>query len=134
MPVDLFIEIMHTDYLPLVLNKIYNDPTNIDFSKTKSKKYEELESLMINKCTYFFNLFGSLIKENNEDLDIKLAEDILTPLLEEFKSMKRIESNDDTEDLRLASLINLISVVFNNCPEAKQVLGTKELFNFVLNE
>ena len=133
MPGDLFIEIMHTDYLPLVLNKIYNDPTNIDFSKTKSKKYEEIEKLKIDKCTYFFNLFGNLIKENG-DLELRIAEEILQPLLEEFKSMKRLEPNEDTEDLRLASLINLISIVFNNCPEAKQTLGNKELFNFVLKE
>jgi hypothetical protein len=112
MPGDLFIDIMHNDYLPLVLEKIYNDPNNIDFSKAKSQKYEEIERLKINKCTYFFDLFGNLIRENGE-LAAETATKILEPLLQEFRSMKRIELNDESEDQRLASLINLISVVFN---------------------
>jgi len=134
MPGEVFIEIMHADFLPIVLTKIYNDPSNIDFSKTKnkSKKYEEIKNLKIIKCTHFFNLFGSLIKVNG-DLEVALAEDILTSLLEEFKSMKRIELNEETEDKRLASLINLISIVFNNCPDAKSKLVNEELFDFVLN-
>lgn len=133
MPGDVFIGMMQSDFLPLVLTKIYNDSSNIDFSKSKKKseKYDEIENLKITKCTHFFNLFGNLIKANG-DFEVNLAEDILNSLIEEFKSMKRIELNEETEDKRLAALINLISIVFNNCPDVKTQLVDKELFNFVL--
>jgi len=133
MPGEVFIKILHEDFLPIVLTQIYNDPSNIDFTKikNKSKKYKEIERLKIIKCTYFFYLLGNLIKENGE-LDNTIAENILNSLLEELKSMTRIEVNEENEDKRLSSLINLISIVFNNCPEAKLNLVDKQLFNFVM--
>lgn len=114
---------------------IYNDQTDISRpkSKHKSKKYEEVLDLKILKSTSFFNLFGSLIKVNG-DLDVTVAEDILNSLLGELKSLKRIEVNEETEDKRLASLINLISIVFNNSPEVKERMVDQDLFNFVLKK
>lgn len=135
MPGDVFINILHKEFLPIVLEKIYNDSPGLQQpkNKAKSKKYEEAIELKILKSTSFFNLFGSLIKVNG-DLPIEIAEDILNSLLGELKSLKRIELNEETEDKRLASLINLISIVFNNCPEAKQSLVDQDLFKFVLKK
>ena len=132
MPSDYFINIMHKDYLPIVLLKIYNDPV-LDFKKQKSKKLEEIERLKIIKCNYFFDLFSDLIRINN-NFNLEMAGEILKQLLVELKSMKRIEPNDETQDSRLTHLINLISVVFKKCPEIKETFLDKELFNFVLKD
>lgn len=67
-------------------------------------------------------------------LDEEVATRILVPLLDELKSKRRIEPNEETEDPRLAHLINLISVVFKRCPESKNQLVDKELFDFVLKD
>lgn len=72
--------------------------------------------------------------QNNGDLDPKVAGEILDSLLAEFKSVKRLEINDETEDTRLASMIHLISVVFKMCPEVKNTHADKELFDFVLKD
>ena len=133
MPGEYFINIMHQDFLPIVLEKIYNDHAINYNSKAKSKRFEEIEKLKVDKCNYFFDLFGELIREIN-NLDPQIAGEILTPLLNEFKSVKRLEINDDTEDTRLAHLINLISIVFKQCPQVKTTHADRELFNFVLND
>lgn len=132
MPSDYFINVMNADYLPIVLDKIYNDPI-LDFNKNKSKKIEEVERLKIIKCNYYFDLLGNLISVNS-DFNSQIAGEILTPLLNELRSMKRIELNDESEDSRLAHLINLISAVVKKCPEVKETHIDKETFNFVLKD
>lgn len=47
-PGEVFISILHVDYLPIVLDKIYTD-SNMSIVKSKSKKIEEIERLKINK-------------------------------------------------------------------------------------
>ena len=61
MPGELFIGILHEDYLPIVLEKIYTD-ANYSVVKSRSKKIEEIERLKINKWTYYFELFANLIQ------------------------------------------------------------------------
>ena len=135
MPGEVFINILHKEFLPIVLDMIYNDPADLNQpkNKKKSKKYEEVIELKILKSTSYFNLLGSLIKVDG-DLPVETAEDILTSLLNELRSLKRIEFNEESDDKRLASLINLIGVVFNNCPDAKQNMVDHDLFNFVLKD
>ena len=130
MPGDFFIDVMHKDYLPIVLTKIYNDANS---SKYKSKKLEEVENLKIMKCNYFFNLFGRLLEQNGS-LSHDVAGQILEPLLQEFKSMQRIEVTHEIEDSRLAHMINLISIVFKMSPEIKDTYADKEMFDFVLKD
>jgi hypothetical protein len=78
-------------------------------------------------------LFGNLINEVDQ-IDAKTAGEILTPLLQEFRSCKRIEVNEDTEDARLGHLIYLISSVFKKSPEMKEQFNDKEFFDFVVND
>lgn len=133
MPGEFFIDILHKDYLPIVLEKIYNDAVDLHTNKAKSKRYEEIIKLKVMKCTYFFGLFGDLINQI-DSLDEKTAKSILGPLLEEFQSCKRIEINEDTEDPRLANLIYLISMVFKKCPQMKEEFNDKTFFDFVVND
>ena len=133
MPSEFFIEILNKDYLPIVLDKIYNDAVNLSTGKKQSKKYEEILKLKVMKCSYFFSLFGNMINEVDQ-LDEDTANSILSPLLEEFQSCKRIELNEDTHDARLSSLIYLISMVFKKCPQIKDSYNDKKLFDFVCND
>ena len=130
LPSEYFIEILNKDYLPIVLEKIYNDAVNLNTEKKQSKKYEEILKLKVMKCSYFFNLFGNMINEVDQ-LDEDTAQSILDPLLEEFQSCKRIELNEDTQDARLSNLIYLISMVFKKCPQIKESFNDKDFFDFV---
>lgn len=69
-----------------------------------------------------------------DELEKQQATQILEPLLTEFKSCKRIEGNEDSEDRRLAHLISLISVIFRKCSQLKQEFDDGEFFNFVLKD
>lgn len=131
-PGEFFINVMHQNFLPIVIEKIYTD-SNLNANKIKSKKLEEIEKLKISKWTYYFDLFANLIMEA-EELEKQQATQILEPLLTEFKSCKRIEGNEDSEDRRLAHLISLISVIFRKCSQLKQDFDDGEFFNFVLKD
>lgn len=132
MPGEFFIGIFEVDFLPLVLENIYNDAPS-DPNKPKSKKLEEVERLKVKKCYYFFDLLAKLIDEVDE-VDDKVGMQIADPLVAEFTSCNRIEANEDANDERLAQLIYLISAVFKKCPKVKDKFADKTFFNFVVDD
>jgi hypothetical protein len=49
MPGEFFIGILNQDYLPIILDKIYNDSTSLNMGKTKYKRLEEVLKLKVKK-------------------------------------------------------------------------------------